>query len=101
MQQRHPNPKVATFYAAIWLTFALPLTWASFADERLDDGRQRIVRHGLGPERQIQTGIGALNVQRPKVRDWMPTPGIVINRFQVASSSAGPAVARILEGEVD
>jgi putative transposase len=42
---------------------------ASFADERLDDGRKRIVRHGFGPERQIQTGIGALDVQRPKVRD--------------------------------
>ena len=42
---------------------------ARFADERLDDGRQRIVRHGFGPERQIQTGIGALDVQRPKVRD--------------------------------
>ena len=24
---------------------------ASFADERLDDGRQRVVRHGFGPER--------------------------------------------------
>ncbi len=42
---------------------------ASFAAERLDDGRKRIVRHGFGPERQIQTGIGALDVQRPKVRD--------------------------------
>jgi hypothetical protein len=42
---------------------------ASFAEERLEDGRQRIVRHGFGPERQIQTGIGALDVQRPKVRD--------------------------------
>jgi transposase-like protein len=42
---------------------------ASFSEERLEDGRQRIVRHGFGPERQIQTGIGALDVQRPKVRD--------------------------------
>jgi putative transposase len=42
---------------------------AIFADERLEDGRQRVVRHGYGPERQIQTGIGALDVQRPKVRD--------------------------------
>ena len=42
---------------------------ASFADEQLEDGRQRIVRHGFGPERQIQTGIGALGVRRPKVRD--------------------------------
>jgi len=40
-----------------------------FAEERLPDGRQRIVRHGYGPERKIQTGIGALEVRRPKVRD--------------------------------
>ena len=39
------------------------------ADERLPDGRQRVVRHGHGPERSIQTGIGALDVRRPKVRD--------------------------------
>ena len=32
-----------------------------FCEERLPDGRQRIVRHGYGPERVIQTGIGALN----------------------------------------
>ena len=44
---------------------------ASFSDEQLEDGRQRIVRHGFGPERKIQTGIGALDVQRPKVRDRM------------------------------
>jgi putative transposase len=47
---------------------------ASFADEQLEDGRQRIVRHGFGPERQIQTGIGPLDVQRPKVRDRLATP---------------------------
>jgi putative transposase len=40
-----------------------------FAEERLSDGRQRVVRHGYGPERRIQTGIGALEVRRPKVRD--------------------------------
>ena len=40
-----------------------------FAEERLTDGRQRVVRHGYGPERRIQTGIGALEVRRPKVRD--------------------------------
>jgi len=42
---------------------------ASHAEETLPDGRQRVVRHGHGPERSIQTGIGALDVQRPKVRD--------------------------------
>jgi transposase-like protein len=48
---------------------------ASFAHEQLEDGRQRIVRHGFGPERQIQTGIGALDVQRPKLRDRQTPSG--------------------------
>ncbi|PYF08670.1 integrase-like protein [Rhodobacter viridis] len=42
---------------------------AQFADALLHDGRQRVVRHGTGPEREIQTGIGAVPVQRQKVRD--------------------------------
>ena len=42
---------------------------ARFEDERLPDGRQRVVRHGTGPERMIQTGIGPIPVQRQKVRD--------------------------------
>ena len=42
---------------------------AQFEDERLPDGRHRIVRHGTGPERLIQTGIGPIPVQRQKVRD--------------------------------
>ncbi len=42
---------------------------AQFGDERLPDGRHRIVRHGTGPERMIQTGIGPIPVQRQKVRD--------------------------------
>ncbi|NDV89554.1 IS256 family transposase [Aurantimonas aggregata] len=42
---------------------------AQFEDERLPDGRHRIVRHGTGPERMIQTGIGPIPVQRQKVRD--------------------------------
>jgi len=36
---------------------------------RLPDGRERLVRHGLGPERQVQTGIGPVPVQRVKLRD--------------------------------
>ncbi|WP_420852979.1 transposase, partial [Rhodosalinus sediminis] len=42
---------------------------ARHAEETLPDGRQRVVRHGYGPERRIQTGIGTLEVRRPKVRD--------------------------------
>ena len=42
---------------------------AQFSDERLPDGRQRVVGHGTGPDRTIQTGIGPIPVRRPKVRD--------------------------------
>jgi transposase-like protein len=40
-----------------------------YGGELLVDGRQRVVRHGAGPEREIQTGIGPITVQRQKVRD--------------------------------
>ncbi len=42
---------------------------AAHADLRLADGRRRLVRHGHGPAREIQTGIGPVAVRRPKVRD--------------------------------
>lgn len=42
---------------------------ASMRDERLGDGRARLVRHGHGPERTIQTGIGPVPVRRPRLRD--------------------------------
>ena len=45
---------------------------AQFSAELLPDGRQRVVRHGAGPERAVQTGIGPVPVQRPKVRDRAP-----------------------------
>jgi len=42
---------------------------ASHAELELPDGRKRIVRHGHLPERDIQTGIGAVRVKMPRVRD--------------------------------
>jgi putative transposase len=42
---------------------------ATMRDRRLPDGRERLVRHGHGPERLVQTGIGAVPVRRVKVRD--------------------------------
>jgi transposase-like protein len=45
---------------------------AAMAERRLGDGRARFVRHGHGPERTIQTGIGPVEVQRVKVRDRAP-----------------------------
>jgi putative transposase len=38
-------------------------------ERKLADGRDRFVRHGHGPEREIQTGIGAVAVSRVKIRD--------------------------------
>jgi len=35
-------------------------------------GRRRIVRHGHMPAREVQTGIGAVTVKRPRVRDRDP-----------------------------
>ena len=42
---------------------------ALFGEVLLPDGRQRVVRHGAGPERTIQSGIGPIPIQRQKVRD--------------------------------
>src|SRR5260370_41246568 len=38
-------------------------------DLKLPDGRDRVVRHGHGPHRAIQTGVGPVEVRRAKVRD--------------------------------
>ena len=42
---------------------------ATMKDVKLPDGRDRVVRHGHGPERTVQTGIGPVAVRRAKVRD--------------------------------
>ena len=42
---------------------------AAMGDLKLADGRDRLVRHGHGPERAIQTGIGPVEVARVKIRD--------------------------------
>jgi hypothetical protein len=42
---------------------------AAHADLEDSRGRRRVVRNGHAPEREIQTGIGPIEVRRPKVRD--------------------------------
>ncbi len=42
---------------------------ATMQGMQLPDGRDRLVRHGHGPERQVQTGIGPVAVQRVRLRD--------------------------------
>ena len=60
------------------------------ADKLTDDGRQRLVRHGHLPEREIVTGIGAVAVRCPRVRDRVGEGGEHI-RF---SSTILPPYAR-------
>jgi len=68
-----PLTEIARDGARRMLAAALRAEADAFVDQHthevLPDGRQRVVRHGYGPERSIQTGIGALDVRRPKVRD--------------------------------
>ncbi|WP_246164508.1 IS256 family transposase, partial [Blastochloris sulfoviridis] len=57
---------------------------AGVKDEKLPDGRDRVVRHGHGPERMIQTGIGPVPVERAKVRDRADVPASEKIRFSSA-----------------
>ena len=58
---------------------------------QLPDGRERLMRHGLGPERVIQTGIGPVEVRRVKLRDRGASEGAERIRF---TSSILPRWAR-------
>ena len=42
---------------------------AKHAGLKTEDGRQRIVRHGHLPEREVMTGIDPVAVRQPHVRD--------------------------------
>ena len=54
-------------------------------------GRRRLVRNGHAPERQIQTGIGPIEVRRPKLRDRGAVEGDAPIRF---TSAVLPAYLR-------
>ena len=57
---------------------------ADMKDLKLPDGRDRVVRHGHGPERTIQTGIGPVEVSAVKIRDR----GAAIDGERIRFSSA-------------
>ena len=65
---------------------------SAHADLTDAQGRRRIVRHGHSPEREIQTGIGAVRVRSPRVRDRDPdAPG---GRIRFTSSILPPYLRR-------
>ena len=57
---------------------------ASHADLVDEGGRRRLVRNGFLPERTIQTGIGAVSVRQPRVRDR----GIAVPHAKIRFTSA-------------
>ena len=57
---------------------------ATMKNQPLPDGRERVVRHGHGPERLVQTGIGPVAVQRVKLRDR--NPGAAGERIRFTST---------------
>ena len=65
----------------------------TIADQKLEDGRARLVRHGHLPEREILTGVGPVAVKVPRVRDRKPgadkitfTPSILPRYLRKAKS---------------
>src|SRR3712207_8413274 len=57
---------------------------AEMKGARLPDGRERLVRHGHGPERVVQTGIGPVAVRRGQLRDRGAGGRAARNRFTSA-----------------
>src|ERR1700704_6143461 len=67
------------------------------ADKLTDDGRQRLVRHGHLPEREIVTGIGPVAVRCPRVRDRV---GAGAERIRFSSAILPPYARRSKSLEV-
>ncbi|SMC32205.1 hypothetical protein SAMN06297251_1013 [Fulvimarina manganoxydans] len=59
---------------------------AAMQEKRLSDGGARFVRHGHGPKRAIQTGIGPVPVKRAKVRDRGAGDGVGSERVTFTSA---------------
>jgi transposase-like protein len=67
------------------------------AGELTADGRQRLVRHGFLPKREIMTGIGPVAVRCPRVRDRV---GLGSQRIRFSSAILPPYARRSKSLEV-
>ncbi len=68
-----------------------------YADLKTAAGRQRIVRHGHLPQREIMTGIGPVAVRQPRVRDREASEG---ERIRFSSTILPPYARRTKSLEV-
>ena len=96
-----PLTEVLRNGARALLTQAVEAEVAAFlgchADKLTDDGRRRLVRHGHLPEREIMTGIGAVAVRCPRVRDRAADGG---ERIRFSSAILPPYARRSKSLEV-
>ena len=68
-----------------------------YANLKTEAGRQRVVRHGHLPEREIMTGIGPVAVRQPRVRDREASGG---ERIRFSPSILPPYARRTKSLEV-
>jgi transposase-like protein len=68
-----------------------------YADLKTAAGRQRVVRHGHLPQREIMTGIGPVAVRQPRVRDREASEG---ERIRFSSTILPPYARRTKSLEV-
>ena len=68
-----------------------------YANLKTEAGRQRVVRHGHLPEREIMTGIGPVAVRQPRVRDREASDG---ERIRFSPSILPPYARRTKSLEV-
>jgi putative transposase len=65
---------------------------SQFTDRRDAEGKRLVVRNGLAPKRSIQTGLGSIEVQRPRINDRrLDDDG---NRIQFTSKILPPYLRR-------
>src|ERR1700730_2320997 len=67
--QRRPNPLLLNPLLGQAVEAEVAAWLSTHTDKLTDDGRRRLVRHVHLPEREIVTGIGAVAVRCPRVRD--------------------------------
>ena len=68
-----------------------------YANLKTEVGRQRVVRHGHLPEREIMTGIGPVAVRQPRVRDREATD---VERIRFSPTILPPYARRTKSLEV-
>ena len=71
-----------------------------YGDLKTEAGHQRVVRHGHLPEREIMTGIGAVAVRCPRVRDRIGEGGEGKERIRFSSTIVPPYTRRSKSLEV-